>query len=668
MKIRQNTLLLAIVIGLSAATAACAQPAQNTVYGPNAPKLPQPNLGKINDPALSQVKSTLNAIEMGTVTSVPGNLTNHALAGWMEYALLTKSMATVTPQQAAGFLGKHAGDAVGELFRDQWLSEAGKRADWTAFNAAWRDGISAAALKCYRLQATEASADPAAWNNEAMGVWLSGETPVATCTTPLQRLNTANVITDAQRWDRIRLAALNNNATVIRDTAKGFASASDTALANEYAAFLDRPSDVALNWPKNYLSGTVVSMGLAKAARNNPGVSDTMLPKYAAALNMDEQMRGRVLYQSALWAGAENHANAAQRFAAVPLSAYDERLHEARQREAMQRKDWRGVLNAIQNMGSEQRSSSRWTYFEGRMKELLGDQAGAREAYQRASTKAEFHGYLASDKLNQPYTLCPVFPVQNASVRSKVAADPALKRAMMLYQIQRTSWAQREWSRAIKDFSDEERIDAIEMAQTNGWYDRAIFDIKQTPQELALYSMRFPLNHEATIISASRAANVDPEWVAAEIRAESVFNPLAKSPANAYGLMQVIEPTGRTVAARIGEPWNGISTLYDPDANIRIGTAYLRELKDKYGDRPYYAIAGYNAGPAPLNRWKAARPGWDADLWIETISYKETREYVARILSFATIYDWRFNGDAIPVTDRMMGKLDGKRKSFVCPK
>jgi soluble lytic murein transglycosylase len=61
------------------------------------------------------------------------------------------------------------------------------------------------------------------------------------------------------------------------------------------------------------------------------------------------------------------------------------------------------------------------------------------------------------------------------------------------------------------------------------------------------------------------------------------------------------------------------------------------------------------------------RQGIDEDWWIETISYKETREYVARVLAFSTIYDWRLDGSAVPLDDRMRGVQGGKRKSFTCP-
>jgi soluble lytic murein transglycosylase len=88
---------------------------------------------------------------------------------------------------------------------------------------------------------------------------------------------------------------------------------------------------------------------------------------------------------------------------------------------------------------------------------------------------------------------------------------------------------------------------------------------------------------------------------------------------------------------------------------------------DKYGGQPYVTIAAYNAGPTPTARWQTQRPNYDPDFWIETISYKETREYVARVLAFSVIYDWRLNGNALTLSDRMVGKVDGARKTFTCP-
>jgi len=205
------------------------------------------------------------------------------------------------------------------------------------------------------------------------------------------------------------------------------------------------------------------------------------------------------------------------------------------------------------------------------------------------------------------------------------------------------------------------------VARDNGWFDRAVFSLGKTPDEQRLYALRFPLHHDDTIRRESLRNAIDPAWVAAEIRAESIFNPKARSPANAMGLMQVLPATGASVAKSIGlANYGGAASLYDPDTNIAIGTAYLRQLMDKYQGLPYVTIAAYNAGPTPTARWQTQRPGFDPDIWIETISYKETREYVARILAFSVIYDWRLNGDALPVSDRMNGRLQARRKSFTC--
>ena len=133
------------------------------------------------------------------------------------------------------------------------------------------------------------------------------------------------------------------------------------------------------------------------------------------------------------------------------------------------------------------------------------------------------------------------------------------------------------------------------------------------------------------------------------------------------GLMQVLPATGMAVARRIGVPWNGAQSLYDPTTNIVLGTAYLRQMLDRYGGQPYFAIAGYNAGPGPLQRWQSQRPGMDPDFWIETISYRETREYVARVLAFSTLYDWRLDSNAVPLSERMRGRNSGARKQFRCP-
>jgi soluble lytic murein transglycosylase len=588
--------------------------------------------------------------------------------GWVEYALLTRAIDTLPAVQAQSFLARYQGQPVAEAFRERWLAATAKRQDWPAFLAAWSPTIRRDALRCAELDARQATGHAdAQWTSDAQALWRSTGKPLPVeCDTPFAVLAAHGGLTPALRWERFDKAAGEWNSAVMRTAAQGLPSA-DLALANDYAAFMDAPNDHALAWPRTDRSRWVASQGLARLGKSVPLAAETQLPALAQALAFTEADRGRVLYQIALWTVASYDPESARRLAAVPASAYDERLHEWQVREAMARSDWPAALAAIRAMPDKQRSDSRWTYFEGRLLELTGDKAGAQQAYQRAAREPQFHGFLAADRLHQPYALCPWLPDDSAAAKAAVAADPAMVRAMELYRVDRPAWAQREWDDAIGRFDDTRRRLAVEVAQDNGWYDRAVFALGKQPDELRLYTLRFPLHHDQTIRREAARNALDPAWVAAEIRAESVFNPNAQSPANAMGLMQLQPATGMAVASRLGLPWAGAASLFDPDTNITLGTAYLRQLLDKDGGQPYFAIAGYNAGPAPLARWQAQRPGMDPDFWIETISYKETREYVARVLAFSTIYDWRLNGSALPLSDRMRGNTHAPRKPFACP-
>lgn len=599
--------------------------------------------------------------------TVPAHMSGHPAYGWVEFTALRRNLATLPASQADAFMQRYRGQAVAEVFREEWLRALHRRQDWAGIRAAWAPTIGNTALRCIELDARQRlGAADARWDQEVAAIWTSsGNSLPDECDAPFAAATTRGSLTPALRWQRLELAAAEWNPAVMRSAAAGL-SGGERALAEDYAAFVQAPHNRALLWPKTPRSRLVASHGLAKLGREDPDAAEARLPALAQALGFDDSERGRVLHQIALWTVASYLPRSAERLAAVPLTAYDERLHEWQVREAITRSDWKTALAAIQRMPPTQRNDSRWTYFAGRMHELLGEAQAARTQLTRAAREATFHGFLAADRLGQPYALCPLELPADAAVRARVANRPEMVRAMALFGADRPGWATREWNAALETFSDAERRIAVAVAQDHGWFDRAVFSLGRQPEETRYYTLRFPLHHDDLIRAEARRHNLDPAWIAAEIRAESTFNPRARSPADARGLMQVIPATGQAVARRLGEPWGGAESLYDAAVSIRLGTAYLREMKERYG-LPYVAIAAYNAGPAPTRRWMEQRPGMDPDLWIETISYRETREYVARVLAFSVIYDWRLHGAAVPVSERMQGRVDAPRKPFACP-
>ncbi len=622
------------------------------------------------DAQRAQMKAAIENAERGQFDSgQAAGLAKHPLYGWLEYANLRRNIDTVTTAQAQDFLKRYNGQAVASSFRSVWLPAVARRQDWPTLLANWAPTENVG-LRCAQLNARQATGKAdAQWVSEAQAIWRStGKSLPDACDPVFAVLDAKGGLSAELRWERIDAAADAQEPAVMRSAARGLPAA-DLALANTYAAFVDKPNASALNWPRNERSRRIATDGLAKLAKADPDATEQQLPQYASALQLSAAQQADVKYQIALWTVASYGPDSARRLNAVPDSAYDERLHEWRAREAMSRGDWPATLAAIRKMEPKQRSDSRWRYFEARMLDKTGKRNEALPLYREAARAATFHGFLAADQLGQStYTLCPVEPKDSAQAQATVARDPAIVRAMELFKIERSGWAVAEWNDALTRFDTTQRRIAVEVARDNGWFDRAVFSLGKTPEEQRLYSLRFPLHHDDAIRRESARNAIDPAWVAAEIRAESIFNPKARSPANAMGLMQVLPATGASVAKTIGlTNYGGAASLYDADTNIAIGTAYLRQLMNKYEGLPYVTIAAYNAGPTPTARWQSQRPGFDPDIWIETISYKETREYVARILAFSVIYDWRLNGDALPVTDRMNGRLQAKRKAFACP-
>ncbi len=147
-----------------------------------------------------------------------------------------------------------------------------------------------------------------------------------------------------------------------------------------------------------------------------------------------------------------------------------------------------------------------------------------------------------------------------------------------------------------------------------------------------LDTIKYPLGYWELITTYAAANTLDPFLVAAIIRQESAYNPDAQSHADARGLMQVLPGTGKRLAARLNIQDFSDDRLYEPELNIKFGTAYVAEMLEKFDGNIYRAIAAYNAGPQATSKWWPEKGETDEEVIIENISYRETRNYVKRVL------------------------------------
>ena len=311
-------------------------------------------------------------------------------------------------------------------------------------------------------------------------------------------------------------------------------------------------------------------------------------------------------------------------------------------------------------------------YWAARDSERAGKLAEARALYEGmlARYDANWYGYLSKQRLdvlskNTPAkTFAPdsiiaraVANLKTITVAEETAGadeDARIVKADQLSNIGLDDWAFKELAKAGEKSPDSPKINLAiakiyrsddENVRALNALRRSFPDYSQMkPAEMTReqWDVFYPLNYWDTIVQESKARNLDPYQVAGLIRQETIFMTRARSSANAYGLMQVVVPTGKLTARKYGVNREiTVDSLFEPRLNIQLGTAYLRDQIDKFG-RIEYVAAAYNAGPGRAVQWKASLP-LEIDEWAEAVPFKETRGYVQGVvrnrLQYMRLYD-----------------------------
>jgi soluble lytic murein transglycosylase len=307
-----------------------------------------------------------------------------------------------------------------------------------------------------------------------------------------------------------------------------------------------------------------------------------------------------------------------------------------------------------------------WIYWAARAHDGLGNPESALARYRLVATDYlnSYYGRLAAKILadrKQPPVTPTVSTAGGPTDSTGVATDTLIRHlvGLALYDDanRELQYAQRAWgdSPAIQAtlawIRHQQGLDSTSLTR----FERlrgAINQMKRAyPQYIAaggeelpadMLRVLFPLDYWPLIKKYSDARGLDPYVIAALMAQESTFTADIRSAANAYGLMQVIPGTGRRYARTLGIRYSP-GVLTQPEANIRIGTAYFKDLVDRFGGA-HYALASYNAGENRISRWIAERPGVKPDEFIDDIPFPETQNYVKKILGTAEDYRRLYGG------------------------
>lgn len=584
--------------------------------------------------------------------TLAAGLADYPLYPYLEAAALEHDLRQLDPAVVEAYLRRYPDWLPAEDLRRDFLLELARRQDWSSFSAMYQPGLGDT-LACDALQARLSRGEALDFDADLATLWTRAALPSA-CDPVLRAAQAQGLLTTARLWDRIDRAATAGQGGTIAALA-GWLPAGQSPDALALALALRDPVaavSAAAKWPDAPRYRQAATLALTQLARRQVSNADRAWQDLQGRFAFSVEQRNQVLHALALFHATDFGDQALAGLAALPAAAQSPATRAWRVRVALARQSWPEVLAAIEAMPESERQDGEWRYFRARALAATGHAAEARQDYAALADQPTFFGFLAADQVSQPYALCPATLATDPQRERDLLANAGLRRAFELFAVDLPTYARREWTRALRGSDEASKRVAAKLANQRGWYDRAIFTYS-SGDALQLYDLRFPLASQDGLVVQAREAGVYPPWAYGILRAESAWMSDARSGADARGLMQLLPSTAARVAKTNGLPWGGAQSLYDPDVNIVLGTRYLAQVAARFGGSPWLASAAYNAGPNRVAQWVAERGGLAPDIFVATIPYKETREYVARVMAFSVIYDWRLNGDAVPLSIRM---------------
>jgi len=270
---------------------------------------------------------------------------------------------------------------------------------------------------------------------------------------------------------------------------------------------------------------------------------------------------------------------------------------------------------------------SKYIYWRARTAEKLKDNPS--EIYSELQSERDFYGFLSMARTKKEIKRTSLsLKKENDTFKE----DPRFKRFRLLNSVGLKKEAGEEIIYALRGFSSKDEIltAAYELVGLEE-YRRAIALVLELPEPERPAEILYPTAFWEHIDGVCSASEVDPLLVLSVIREESRYDPDALSPAGAIGLMQIMPRTAKHLAKDVGLRINNTKDIYDLDTNIRLGVFYLKNLIGDFGSI-VPALAAYNAGEHKVREWLSQR-NYEIDEFIEDIPYKETREYVKRIIT-----------------------------------
>jgi len=608
------------------------------------------------EPQRELFKEAHKAVKKGSITryrQLRKQLDNYPLRGYLDYEYLKRQLYKPRVNEYQDFFSAYEDSPISDRLRRKWLTVLAKQGRWKLFLEYYKD-MNSTRLDCSRALALQNVGDKQQAREAAKELWLTGKSQPRSCDNVFKNWRARGEATPELIWQRIRLAMHKRKPNLAKYLAK-FLGPSERKWVERWRQMYRKPAKMLGH--KYFRSDTplvreIVLHGVERLARIDAGEAAKRWTKIRTQYSFTREDIGKVQRRIGLSAATQGIPEALTLIQKIDAKWMDAPLQGWKIRSALHNKDWNAVLQSVDSLPTELQEKTNWQYWRARALQQLGFEEQAIAIYGHLSKSFSYAGLLSADKLGVKYSLDGTRLVATKQELKSLRLIPGIARAEELYKIGMTIDARREWQFVIKNMSPRKLQVAAMLASELGWHDRAIFTIGRT-KTLDDLKLRYPIVFKKQVLRHAQHNKIAPAWVYGVLRQESAYMTDARSHAGALGLMQLMPRTARYEAKQLRMRLRNRYEILNVDKNIRLGTAHLRRVLDINKGRHVLATASYNAGAQRVKSWLPKSETVPADIWIETIPFKETRKYVKRVMSTMAVFEKHLDQPVTPMLKRL---------------
>lgn len=585
-----------------------------------------------------KAEAALSQGKLAFYEKLKARLIDYPLLPYLLFAEYEKKLSSLTIHEFKSFMDNYSDSSLSEQLRTKWLQVKAKQEDWKGFLQAYQP-TEDVSMQCHYLWASLATGkDKPVILKQIQALWLSGKQPPRSCEAVFNVWERSGAMTHSMVWQRIKLLIQEGQDSLARQMAR-YLKKSEVALVELWLMIHNNPYLVTHHQyftEKHPAHLEMIVDGVCLIAKTKPEVAIKIWQQIGHQYKFTERHWGLVVRSIGLSYAFKRNPEAEKWLSKVPAVYCNTPVHEWRVRIALSKEDWPRALDWIKHMPDTIAKTEEWQYWKARGLEMINQRNESQSLLTKLSKSRSYYGFLASQLSLKPYSVTRhKINVENNLVQA-IARRASVLRARELQALGRFIKARSEWQFVTARMTDKEKHAAAKIALHWNLPNWSILALTKAAHKDDL-DLRFPVVYGSHILREANRNQIDPALILAITRQESAFIPHAKSSAGAMGLMQLIPSTAQEIARKRGFSLSSRRDLYEPNTNIQLGSGYLKMMLNNHQNNTVLAAAAYNAGPGRVKKWL---PSFDmaADIWIETIPFKETREYVKNIMAYTVIY------------------------------